>query len=92
VDVDLSLIKEDFDGSIFVTHVEGKDPVTTQRSESIKVYQPGVEAAWNTTLQLRETVELVIQEAWQEPLLPRVKKEVNGEVDLRPPLNNSTIH
>jgi hypothetical protein len=63
VDVDLSLIREDFDGSAFATHVEQKDPVTARGSESIKVYQPGVEAAWSTTSQLREAAELVIQEA-----------------------------
>jgi hypothetical protein len=34
----------------------------------------------------------VIQEAWQESLLPRVEEEVNGEVDLRSPLDSSTIH
>jgi hypothetical protein len=45
VDADLSLIKEDFDGSAFATHVEGKDPVIARGSESIKVYQPGIEAA-----------------------------------------------
>jgi hypothetical protein len=56
------------------------------------VYQPGVEAACSTTSQLREAVELVIQEAWQESLLPRVKEEVNGEVDLGPPLDSSTIY
>jgi hypothetical protein len=65
VDADLSIFREDFDGSTFVTHVEGEDPVTARGSENIKVYQPGVEAAWSTTLQLCKTVELVIQEAWQ---------------------------
>jgi hypothetical protein len=34
----------------------------------------------------------VTQEAWQESLLPRMEEEVNGEVDLEPPLDNSTIH
>jgi hypothetical protein len=29
---------------------------------------------------------------WQESLLPRVEEEVNGKVDLGPPLDNSTIH
>jgi hypothetical protein len=61
---------EDFDGNAFATHVEGEAPMTARDSESIKMYQPGVEAAWNTTLQLREAVELVIQEVWQESLLP----------------------
>jgi hypothetical protein len=92
VNADLNLIREDFDGSAFVIHVEGEDPVTARGSESIKVYQPGVEAAWNTTLQLREAAKLVIQEVWQESLLPRVEEEVNGEVDLGSPLESSTIH
>jgi hypothetical protein len=92
MDVDLSSVMEDFDGNVFATHVEGEAPVTARDSESIKVYQPGVEAAWNTTSQLREATELVIHEAWQESLLPRVKEEVNGEVDLGPPLDSSTIH
>jgi hypothetical protein len=92
VDVDLSSFKEDFDGSAFATHVEEEDLMIARGSESIKVYQPGVEAAWNTTLQLRETAELMIQEAWQESLLPRVEEEVTGRVDLGPPLDSSTIH
>jgi hypothetical protein len=45
VDADLSSLKEDFNGSAFATHVEGEDPMTARGSESIKVYQPGVEAA-----------------------------------------------
>jgi hypothetical protein len=64
MDADLSLIREDFDGNAFATHVEGEDPVTAWSSESIKVYEPGVEAAWSTTSQLREAVKLVIQELW----------------------------
>jgi hypothetical protein len=44
VDVDLSSVREDFDGNAFATHVEGEAPVTARDSESIKVYQPGVEA------------------------------------------------
>jgi hypothetical protein len=70
VDVDLSSVREDIDGNAFATPVEGEAPVTTRASESIKVYQLGVEAAWNTTSQLREAAGLVIQEAWQESLLP----------------------
>jgi hypothetical protein len=66
VDADLNLIREDFDGSAFATHMEGEDPVTARGLERIKVYQSGVEAAWSTTSQLREAAELVIQEAWQE--------------------------
>jgi hypothetical protein len=45
MDVDLSSFREDFHGNAFAIHVEGEDPVTTRGSESIKVYQPGVEAA-----------------------------------------------
>jgi hypothetical protein len=60
VDVDLSSFREDFDGTAFATHVQGEDPVTIRGSENIKVYQPGIEAAWNTTSQLREAAELVI--------------------------------
>jgi hypothetical protein len=47
---------EDFDGNAFATHVEGEAPVTARDSESIKVYQPGVEVAWSTTSQLCEAV------------------------------------
>jgi hypothetical protein len=92
VDADLSSAREDFDGNALTTHVEEEAPVTVRDSESIKVYQPGVEAAWSTTSQLRKVAELVIQEAWQELLLPRVEKVVNEEVDLGPPLDSSTIH
>jgi hypothetical protein len=59
----LSVFREDFDGSAFATHVEEEDPRTARDSESIKVYYPGIESAWSTTSQLREVVELVIQEA-----------------------------
>jgi hypothetical protein len=45
VDADLSSFREDFDGTAFATHVEGAAPVTARDSESIKMYQPGVEAA-----------------------------------------------
>jgi hypothetical protein len=60
VDGDLSSFMEDFDGTAFATHVQGEDPVTIRGSESIKVYQPRIEAAWSTTSQLREAAELVI--------------------------------
>jgi hypothetical protein len=92
VNVDLSSVREDVDGNAFATPVEGEALVTAWASESIKVYQPGVEAAWSTTSQLHKAAKLVIQEAWQESLLPRVEEEVNGEVDLGSPLDNSTIH
>jgi hypothetical protein len=91
VDVDLSSFREDFDGTTFATHVQGEDPVTIRGSGNIKVYQPGIEAAWSTTSQLREAAELVIQEVWQASLLPQVEEEVR-KVDLGPPLDSSTIH
>jgi hypothetical protein len=56
VDVDLNSFRKDFDGTAFATHVQGEDPVTARGSESIKVYQPGIEAAWSTTSQLRGRV------------------------------------
>jgi hypothetical protein len=74
VDVDLNLIREDFDSNAFATHVEGEDPMTARGLKSIKVYQHGVEATWSTTLQLREAIEVVIQEAWQDSLLPRRRR------------------
>jgi hypothetical protein len=79
---------EDFDENAFATHahMEMDAQVSTKNSESIEVYQHGVEVAWSTT------VELVVQEAWQESLLPREEGETNGEVDHGPPLDNSTIH
>jgi hypothetical protein len=92
VDADLNSFREDFDGNALTIHAEREASVTVRDSESIKVYQLGVEAAWSTTSQLREAAESVIQEAWQESLLPRVEEEVNGEVDLGPPLDSSTIH
>jgi hypothetical protein len=60
--------------------------------ESIKVHQPGMEAVWNTTAQLREAAELVVQEAWQESLLPREEEGSDSTEDHGPPLDNSTIH
>jgi hypothetical protein len=45
VDADLSSFREDVDGNAFATHVQGEDPITAQDLVSIKVYQPGVEAA-----------------------------------------------
>jgi hypothetical protein len=60
--------------------------------ENNKVHQPGIEAAWSTTAQLRKAVELVVQEAWQESLLPREEEGSDGMEDHGPPLDNSTIH
>jgi hypothetical protein len=53
---------EDFDENAFVTHshMEVDAHVSTKNSESIEVYQPGVEVAWSTTAQLHEAAELVV--------------------------------
>jgi hypothetical protein len=37
--------------------------MTARGSKNIKVYQPRVEAVWNTTSQLCDAAELMIQEA-----------------------------
>jgi site-specific DNA-cytosine methylase len=66
--------------------------VSTKNLESIKVHQPGVEAARSTTAQLCEAAKLVVQEAWQESLLPREETGSDGQEDHGPPLDNSTIH
>jgi hypothetical protein len=41
-------------------HMQVDAQVSAQNLESIKVHQPGIEAAWNTTAQLRKVVELVV--------------------------------
>jgi hypothetical protein len=63
---------ETFDEDAFATdlHMQVDAQVSAQNLESIKFHQPGIEAAWSTTVQLREAAELVVQEAWQESLLP----------------------
>jgi hypothetical protein len=66
--------------------------VSVQNLESIKVHQSGIEAAWSTTAQLHEAAELVVQEAWQESLLPREEEGSDGTKDHGPLLDNSTIH
>jgi hypothetical protein len=66
--------------------------VSAQNLKSIKVHQPGIEAAWSTTAQLREAAELVVQEVWQESLLPREEEGSDSTEDHGPPLDNSTIH
>jgi hypothetical protein len=66
--------------------------MSTQNLESIKVHQPGIEAAWSTIAQLREAAQLVVQEAWQESLFPREEDRSDGTEDHGPPLDNSTIH
>jgi hypothetical protein len=62
---------ETFDENTFATHLNMQVDahVSARNLESIKVHQPGIEAAWSTTTQLREAAELVVLEAWQESLL-----------------------
>jgi hypothetical protein len=85
---------ETFDENDFVTylHMQVDAHVSAQNLESIRFHQPGIEAAWSTTAQLYEAAELVVQEAWQESLLPREKEGSDGTEDHGPPLDNSTIH
>jgi hypothetical protein len=94
VDVASLWFMEIFDENAFVTHlhIQVDAHVSTQNLESIKVHQLGIEAAWSTTTQLREAVELVVQEVWQESLLPREDEGSDGTEDHGPPLDNSTIH
>jgi hypothetical protein len=73
-------------------HMQVDAQVSTQNLESIKVHQPGIEAAWSTTAQLRKAAELVVQDAWQESLLPREEEGSDGTEDHGPPLDNSTNH
>jgi hypothetical protein len=60
---------ETFDENAFATHLHMQVDahVSAQNLESIKVHQPGIEAAWNTTAKLREATELVVQEAGKNP-------------------------
>jgi hypothetical protein len=85
---------ETFDENAFATHLHMQVDahVSAQNLESIKVHQPGIEAAWSTTGQLHKAAELVVQEAWQEFLLPREEEGSDGTEDHGPPLDNSTIH
>jgi hypothetical protein len=85
---------ETFDENAFATHLhmQVNAHVSTHNVESIKVHQPGIEAAWSTTTQLHEATELVVQEAWQESLLPQEEEGSDGTEDHGPPLDNSTIH
>jgi hypothetical protein len=94
VDAELLWFIETFDENAFVTHlhIQVDAHVSTRNLESIKVHQPGIEAAWSTTSQLRETAELVVHEAWQESLLPREEAGSDGQEDHSPSLDNSTIH
>jgi hypothetical protein len=94
VDAESPCFMETFDENAFATHLHMQVDahMSAKNLESIKVHQPGVEAAWSTTAQLREAAELVVQEAWQESLLPREEVGSNGQEDHSSPLNNSTIH
>jgi hypothetical protein len=85
---------ETFDENAFITHLHMQvdAQVSAQNLESIKVHQPGIEAAWSTTAQLHEAAELVVQEAWQESLLPQEEEGSDGTKDHGPLLDNSTIH
>jgi hypothetical protein len=85
---------ETFDENAFATHLHMQVDahMSTQNLESIKVHQPGIEAAWSTIAQLREAAQLVVQEAWQESLFPREEDRSDGTEDHGPPLDNSTIH
>jgi hypothetical protein len=67
VDAALPWFMETFDKDAFATHLHMQvdAQVSAPNLESIKVHQPGIEAAWSTTAQLREAAELVVQEAWQ---------------------------
>jgi hypothetical protein len=66
VDAESPWFMETFDENAFATHfhMQVDAHVSTKNLESIKVHQPGVEAAWSTITQLHEAAELVIQEAW----------------------------
>jgi hypothetical protein len=66
VDVESPWFMETFDENAFGTHLymQVDVHVSTKNLESIKVHQPGVEAAWSTTAQLHEVAKLVVQEAW----------------------------
>jgi hypothetical protein len=94
VDAESPWFMETFYENAFAIHLHMQVDVhvSAKNLESISVYQPGVEATWNTTVQLHEAAELVIQEVWQESLLPREEAGSDGQEDHDPPLDNSTIH
>jgi hypothetical protein len=94
VDVESPWFMETFDENVFATHLHMQVDahMSARNLESIKVHQPGIEAAWSTTTQLREAVELVVQEAWQESLLPQEEVGSDRQEDHGPPVDNSTIH
>jgi hypothetical protein len=85
---------ETFDENAFATylHMQVDAQVSAQNLKSIKIHQPGIEAAWSTTAQLYEAARLVVHEAWQESLLPREEEGSDSTEDHGPPLDNSTIH
>jgi hypothetical protein len=85
---------ETFDENAFATHLHMQVDahVSAQNLESIKVHQPGIEAVWSITAQLHEATELVVQEAWQESLLPQEEEGSDETEDHGLPLDNSTIH
>jgi hypothetical protein len=62
VDAESPWFMETFDENTFATylHMQVDAHVSARNLESIKVHQPGIEAAWNTTAQLREAAELVV--------------------------------
>jgi hypothetical protein len=85
---------EDYDESVLATHLrmQVEAHMSAMHEESIKVFQPGIEAAWSTTTQLREAAKLVVQEAWQQTMMPREDERSTGEKDTGSSLDNSTIH
>jgi hypothetical protein len=62
VDAELPWFMETFDENAFVTylHMQVDAHVSIKNLESIKVHQPGIKAAWSTTVQLHEAAELVV--------------------------------
>jgi hypothetical protein len=62
VDAESRWCLENFDENAFATHLHMQVDahVSAQNLESIKVHQPGIEAAWGTTAQLRKAAELVV--------------------------------
>jgi hypothetical protein len=53
---------ESFDENAFATylHMQVDAHMSTKNLESIKVHQPGIEAAWSTTAQLCKATKLVV--------------------------------
>jgi hypothetical protein len=80
IDAESPWFMETFDENAFATHLHMQVDahVSAKNLESIKVHQPRIEAAWSTTVQLCEAAELVVQEVWQESLLPREEAGSDG--------------